>query len=68
MKFDKWGNYGGEGFKVAGKIQGVLDARAGIFGFENADHVCIIEEYGRVGDCNKYVRDFDEIKQTFRLK
>jgi hypothetical protein len=64
----KWSNVDGKGLKIEGKVQGIVSARVTIFGFEKGDNICIIEEYATVGDYKTYAKDFEKIRQTFRLK
>jgi hypothetical protein len=64
----KWANYDGKGFKLEGKMQGVVNARFTVFGFEKADNVCLIEEYATLDDYKKYTSGFEKIRQTFKLK
>jgi hypothetical protein len=63
----KWSDFDGEGFELEGKIQGMVNARLTIFGFEKADNVCLIEEYATLGDYKTYAGNFEKIRQTFRL-
>ncbi len=63
----KWSNVDGKGFKIEGKVQGIVSVRVTIFGFEKGDNVCIVEEYATPGDYKTYARDFEKIRQTFRL-
>ena len=63
----KWSNFDGKGFQMEGKVQGIANGRITVFGFEKGDNVCIVEEYATPGDYKTYARDFEEIRQTFRL-
>lgn len=64
----KWSSYDGRGFEIEGKIQGIVMARITIFGFEKGDNVCLIEEYATLGDYKTYANDFEQLRQTFKLK
>lgn len=64
----QWSNCEGKGFKIDGKIMGILNARVTIFGFEKDDNICVIEEYAALDDYKKYVNDFDKLRRTFKLK
>jgi len=63
----KWSNFDGKGFQMEGKVQGIANGRITVFGFEKGDNVCIVEEYATPGDYKTYARDFEKIRQTFRL-
>lgn len=64
----KWSNVDGKGFQMEGKVQGTTEnGRITVFGFEKGDNVCIVEEYATPGDYKTYARDFEKIRQTFRL-
>jgi len=63
-----WSEFKGKGFEMEGKAQGIVRSRARIFGFEKADHVCVIVEFGTVGDLKTYADDFLKIQKTFKLK
>lgn len=64
----KWSNYDGKGYEIQGKIQGIIRARVRIFGFEKDDNVCLVIEYATLVDFTKYSGDFEQIRQTFKLK
>ncbi len=64
----KWSSYNGKGFKMEGKVMGIFDGRITVLGFEKGDNVCLIEEYATINDYKTYARDFEKIRQTFRLK
>ena len=63
----KWSNFDGKGFQMEGKIQGIINGRVTVFGFEKGDNVCIVEEWATPGDYKTYAKDFEKIRQTFRL-
>jgi hypothetical protein len=63
----KWSNFDGKGFQMEGKVQGIANGRITVFGVEKGDNVCIVEEYATPGDYKTYARDFEKIRQTFRL-
>jgi hypothetical protein len=64
----KWSNVDGKGFQMEGKVQGTTESgRITVFGFEKDDNVCIVEEYATPGDYKTYAKDFEKIRQTFRL-
>ena len=67
-KITKWSSFDGNGLIIEGKIMGILNARATIFGFEKADNVCLVEEYSSLRGYNKYGKDFATMRQTFRVK
>ena len=64
----KWSSFDGKGFKIDGRIQGILKASVTIFGFEKGDNVCLVEEYATLGDYVTYASDFQKLRQSFRLK
>jgi hypothetical protein len=64
----KWSSFDGNGFKIDGKVQGIAKARVTMFGFEKGDNVCLVEEYATLGDYITYARDFQKLRQSFRLK
>lgn len=63
-----WANYEGQGFEIEGKVNGIVLIRKRIFGFENADSVCVISESATFGDFTTFAGDFETIRQTFKLK
>ena len=68
MDISKWANYEGKGFEIEGKFQGIRLSRSRIFGFENADKVSIIIEFAALNDFKTCASDYEEIRQTFKLK
>jgi hypothetical protein len=64
----KWSSVDGKGYKIEGKMQGIVKSRVTMFGFEKGDNVCLVEEYATLGDYTTYARDFEKLRQTFRLK
>lgn len=68
VKIAKWGKYEGEGFELTGKLNGTMRYKVRLFGFENADRTCVVVESADASDAKKYAADFEEIRETFRLK
>jgi hypothetical protein len=64
----KWVNFNGKGLEIEGTTREMTRGRVRLFAFKNADNVCLITEYGSLADLSEYAGDFEEIRQTFRLK
>jgi len=67
-KIAQWAGHSGSGFKIDGKIMGIMSARVTIFAFQNGDNVGLIEEYATLNDYKTYAPDFEKLRQTFKLK
>ena len=63
-----WSKFYGSGCVFEGKIGGMVRARATMFGFENGNNVCLIQEYATFNDYIKYANDFKCIRDSFTLK
>lgn len=64
----QWGSYNGRGYDFQGKAQGLILMRGRTLAFENDTSVCFIMETATLADYQTYARDFELIRQTFRLK
>jgi len=63
-----WAEFKGKGFELEGKMQGIVRSRARIFGFEKADQVCLVIEFGTLGNLKRFTDDFLKIRKSFKLK
>jgi hypothetical protein len=67
-KIGKWGKYEGEGVELTGKLNGTTRHHVQIFGFENADHTCVVVQSSDAPDTKKFAADFAKIRDSFQLK
>lgn len=64
----KWSNHEGQGVVMEGKMLGIVRSQATIFGFETADHACVVLEFATLGDMKTFAEDFAVIRKSFKLK
>ena len=70
-----WPGPDSRGLQIDGNVLGVkgqqvalVEQHVTIFGLENDDHVCIVEECANLDDYKEYAGDFETLRQTLKLK
>lgn len=62
-----WSSFEGKGTVIEGTSFFVKE-RTTIFAFERGDTVCLVLESASLDDYGKFAKDFDMIRQSFKLK
>jgi hypothetical protein len=65
--FTSWGKYQGTGQALEGTIKNEKCVSSA-FGFEGDTYVGVVTEFSGLADQKKYQNDFEQIRQSFRLK